>query len=177
MYASTTNFRPSTLFQPMTSQTVCCSAIGVESQNFVVLAFNRTSVLRKELGWSRLYSEMAVLTSRIWFEFIWAWWKKKCFLKINNLYRLRWQTPELQFPDVEVSTQENQDFISESNQKTPKVIVTEKSFNSFTLSFDHFAPIEEYNHGYVALYKRANESQWQTEKGKKKFIWENIQTF
>ena len=94
--------------------------------------------------------------------------KKKCFLKINNLYRLRWQTPELQFPDVEVSTQENQDFISESNQKTPKVIVTEKSFNSFTLSFDHFAPIEEYNHGYVALYKRANESQWQTEKGK---IW------
>ena len=67
---------------------------------------------------------------------------------------------------MEVSTQENQDFISESNQKTPKVIVTEKSFNSFTLSFDHFAPIEEYNHGYVALYKRANESQWQTEKGK-----------
>ena len=93
--------------------------------------------------------------------------KKKYFLKINNPYRLRWQTPELQFPDVEVSTQENQDFISESNQKTPKVIVTEKLFNSFTLSFDHFAPIEEYNHGYVALYKRANESQWQTEKGRK----------
>ena len=78
---------------------------------------------------------------------------------------------------MEVSTQENQDFISESNQKTPKVIVTEKSFNSFTLSFDHFAPIEEYNHGYVALYKRANESQWQTEKGKKKSLLKNIFTF
>ena len=48
--------------------------------------------------------------------------------------------------------------------------MTEKSFNSFTLSFDHFAPIEEYNHGYVALYKRANESQWQTEKGKRNYL-------
>ena len=28
-----------------------------------------------------------------------------------------------------------------------------------------FAP-EDYTHGYVALYKRANESQWQQEKGK-----------
>ena len=43
--------------------------------------------------------------------------------------------------------------------------MTDKSFNSFTLSFDHFAP-EDYTHGYVALYKRANESQWQQEKGK-----------
>ena len=55
--------------------------------------------------------------------------------------------------------------------------MTEKSFNSFTLSFDHFAPIEEYNHGYVALYKRANESQWQTEKGRKKIYLKNIFTF
>ena len=50
--------------------------------------------------------------------------------------------------------------------------MTDKSFNSFTLSFDHFAP-EDYTHGYVALYKRANESQWQQEKGKK-YMFENL---
>ena len=81
-------------------------------------------------------------------------------LKPGTNYRLRWQTPEVQFPDVEVSTQP----IS-SSKKSPTVIVTEKSFNSFSLSFDHFAP-EEYSHGYVALYKKVNESQWKTQKGK-----------
>ena len=84
-------------------------------------------------------------------------------LKPGTKYKLRWQTPDVQFPDVEVSTQP----LSSSSKKTPKVIVTEKTFNSFTLSFDHFAP-EDYNNGYVALFKRANESQWQTEKGKEK---------
>ena len=44
-------------------------------------------------------------------------------LKPGTNYRLRWQTPEVQFPDVEVSTQP----IS-SSKKSPTVIVTEKSF-------------------------------------------------
>ena len=41
-------------------------------------------------------------------------------------------------------------FFSAVGEKPPKVIVTRKSFDSVTLSFDHFAP-EDYRHGYVAL--------------------------
>lgn len=59
-------------------------------------------------------------------------------------YRLRWQAPDSQYPDVEVSTQPL------SNKKAPKVIVTKKTFDSITLSFDHFAP-EDYQHQYIAL--------------------------
>ncbi len=79
-------------------------------------------------------------------------------LSPGTKYRLRWQTPEIQYPDVEVSTQ------LPSNPKAPKVIVTEKTFDSITLSFDHFAP-ENYRHGYVALYKPVNETRWQTQEG------------
>lgn len=73
--------------------------------------------------------------------------------------RLRWQAPEKQYPDVLVSTQ------NLINRKAPKVIVTKRSFDSFTLSFDHFAP-NGYEHGYVALFKAFNETRWQTFEGK-----------
>ena len=36
------------------------------------------------------------------------------------------------------------------DEKPPKVIMTSKSFDSVTLSFDHFAP-KGYKHGYVAM--------------------------
>ena len=35
-------------------------------------------------------------------------------------------------------------------EKLPKAIVTEKSFDHVTLTFDHFAP-ENYAHSYVAM--------------------------
>ena len=43
------------------------------------------------------------------------------------------------------------------DEKPPKVIMTSKSFDSVTLSFDHFAP-KGYKHGYVAMVSliRAN---------------------
>ena len=61
-------------------------------------------------------------------------------------FRLRWQTPNAQYPDKEVLTQ------SLSSKKAPKVIVTGTTFESFTLSFDHFAP-QGYEHEYVVLFK------------------------
>ncbi len=64
-------------------------------------------------------------------------------LRPGTTYRLRWQAPDAQYPDVEVATQP-------LNRKSPKVIVTGKSFDSITLSFDHFAP-EDYQHEYVAM--------------------------
>ena len=39
-----------------------------------------------------------------------------------------------------------------SSKKAPKVIVTGTTFESFTLSFDHFAP-QGYEHEYVVLFK------------------------
>ena len=39
------------------------------------------------------------------------------------------------------------------DEKPPKVIMTSKSFNSVTLSFDHFAP-KGYKHRYVAMVSR-----------------------
>ena len=69
----------------------------------------------------------------------------KNFLYILN-FRLRWQTPNAQYPDKEVLTQ------SLSSKKAPKVIVTGTTFESFTLSFDHFAP-QGYEHEYVVLFK------------------------
>ena len=41
-------------------------------------------------------------------------------------------------------------FITALNEKPPKAIVTGKTFDSVTLSFDHFAP-DDYQHGYVAM--------------------------
>ena len=38
------------------------------------------------------------------------------------------------------------------DEKPPKVIMTSKSFDSVTLSFDHFAP-KGYKHGYVAMVR------------------------
>jgi hypothetical protein len=43
-------------------------------------------------------------------------------------------------------------YISAVGEKPPKVIITGRSYDSVTLSFDHFAP-EEYHHGYVALVR------------------------
>ena len=71
-------------------------------------------------------------------------------------YRLRWQAPNAQYPDIQVSTQPL------SNKKAPKVIVTETTFNSFTLSFDHFAP-EGYKHEYVAFHKPVLDTRWSSE--------------
>ena len=67
--------------------------------------------------------------------------------------RLRWQAPNAQYPDKTVTTQPL------SNRKSPKVIVTQSTFDSFTLSFDHFAP-EDYSHEYVALFKPVSSSRW-----------------
>lgn len=73
-------------------------------------------------------------------------------------YRLRWQTPDRQYPDVMVSTHSY-------NAKQPKVIITGKTFDSVTLSFDHFAP-DDYQYGYVAMYKERKEgSRWQSQEG------------
>ena len=41
------------------------------------------------------------------------------------------------------------------DEKPPKVIMTNKSFDSVTLSFDHFAP-KGYKHGYVAMVSYRN---------------------
>jgi len=41
-------------------------------------------------------------------------------------------------------------FCTAVDEKPPKVIVSSKTYESATLSFDHFAP-EDYHHGYVAL--------------------------
>ena len=41
---------------------------------------------------------------------------------------------------------------SDYGEKPPKVIITGRTYDSVTLSFDHFAP-EEYNHGYVAMVR------------------------
>lgn len=79
-------------------------------------------------------------------------------LKPNTGYRLRWQAPDTQYPDMQVSTRPL------TGKKSPKVIVTETDFDSFTLSFDHFAP-DDYNHGYVALFKPVNDTRWQTVEG------------
>jgi hypothetical protein len=38
------------------------------------------------------------------------------------------------------------------DEKPPKVIMTNKSYDSVTLSFDHFAP-KGYKHGYVAMVR------------------------
>ena len=43
-------------------------------------------------------------------------------------------------------------FFSDYGEKPPKVIITGRTYDSVTLSFDHFAP-EEYNHGYVAMVR------------------------
>ena len=67
--------------------------------------------------------------------------------------RLRWQAPNAQYPDKTVTTQPL------SNRKSPKVIVTQSTFDSFTLSFDHFAP-GDYSHEYVALFKPVSSSRW-----------------
>ena len=42
--------------------------------------------------------------------------------------------------------------VPEHDKKQPKVIITAKTFDSVTLSFDHFAP-EDYTHGYVAIVR------------------------
>ncbi|CAB4068326.1 Putative epidermal cell surface receptor [Lepeophtheirus salmonis] len=63
----------------------------------------------------------------------------------GTLYRLRWQAPDKQYPDLKVSTHEY-------SEKLPKIIVTRNDFKSATLSFDHYAPVD-YNHGYVARYR------------------------
>jgi hypothetical protein len=42
-------------------------------------------------------------------------------------------------------------------EKPPKVIVTGKTFDSVTLSFDHFAP-EDYHHGYIAMVRVSRHS-------------------
>ena len=76
----------------------------------------------------------------------------KNFFYILN-FRLRWQTPNAQYPDKEVLTQ------SLSSKKAPKVIVTGTTFDSFTLSFDHFAP-QGYEHEYVVLFKPVSTSKW-----------------
>ena len=65
----------------------------------------------------------------------------------------------VQYPDVEVATQPQS-----SRRTNPKVVVTKVNFDSFTLSFDHFAP-EDYNHGYVALYKAIKNNRWQSQEG------------
>ena len=40
--------------------------------------------------------------------------------------------------------------ISAPEEKLPKAIVTDKSYDYVTFTFDHFAP-EDYSHGYVAM--------------------------
>ena len=80
-------------------------------------------------------------------------------LNAGTKYRLRWQAPDAQYPDVEVATQPQS-----SRRTNPKVVVTKVNFDSFTLSFDHFAP-EDYNHGYVALYKAIKNNRWQSQEG------------
>ena len=40
--------------------------------------------------------------------------------------------------------------ISAPEEKLPKAIVTDKSYDYVTFTFDHFAP-EGYSHGYVAM--------------------------
>ena len=97
-------------------------------------------------------------------------WENAIILKGNKIftltglnpgtkYRLRWQAPDSQYPDVEVATQPQS-----SRRTNPKVVVTKVTFDSFTLSFDHFAP-EDYNHGYVALYKAIKNNRWQSQEG------------
>ena len=89
-------------------------------------------------------------------------------LRAGTRYRLRWQAPDRQYPDVEVSTQGERETLTNQthftsivrnsisqitlalNKKPPKAIVTGKTFDSVTLSFDHFAP-DDYQHGYVAM--------------------------
>ena len=50
-------------------------------------------------------------------------------------------------------------FLSAFNEKQPKMIITRKSFDSVTLSFDHFAP-DGYPHGYVAMVRSAPINHW-----------------
>ncbi|XP_040573010.1 uncharacterized protein sas isoform X2 [Lepeophtheirus salmonis] len=71
-------------------------------------------------------------------------------LEPGTLYRLRWQAPDKQYPDLKVSTHEY-------SEKLPKIIVTRNDFKSATLSFDHYAPVD-YNHGYVARYRLKSDS-------------------
>ena len=64
-------------------------------------------------------------------------------LRPSTEYRLRWLAPDRQYADVMVTTRAPE-------EKLPKAIVTEKSFDHVTLTFDHFAP-ENYAHSYVAM--------------------------
>ena len=98
----------------------------------------------------QIFAEFLQSSSNIFFK------KRKVEWNITNFchekiclilfFRLRWQTPNAQYPDKEVLTQ------SLSSKKAPKVIVTGTTFESFTLSFDHFAP-QGYEHEYVVLFK------------------------
>ena len=67
-------------------------------------------------------------------------------LRASTEYRLRWLAPNRQFPDVMVTTRAPE-------EKLPKAIVTEKSFDHVTFKFDHFAP-ENYAHSYVAMVSK-----------------------
>ena len=75
-------------------------------------------------------------------------------LKPSTAYRLRWQAPNKQFPDLMVSTKTQ-------DEKKPKAIVTSFDFHSVTIAFDHFAP-QGYQHGYFAMYKPAQGGRWTT---------------
>ena len=86
-------------------------------------------------------------------------------LRPGTEYRLRWRSPDRQFEDVLVST-------AVIDEKKPKIISTGHTFDSVTVSFDHFAP-EGYDHGYVAMFKPAEGGNWQThddEEEKKKAL-------
>ena len=61
-------------------------------------------------------------------------------LRAKTAYRLRWQAPNKHpYQDVLVSTKEY-------DEKPPKVIISERTHDEVTLSFDDFAPAD-YRHG------------------------------
>ena len=72
-------------------------------------------------------------------------------------YTLRWKAPDRQYPDVLVST------LQFDQDQKPKVILTGRSHDSVTLSFDQFRP-PGYSHGYVASWReRESNNAWVAE--------------
>ena len=66
-------------------------------------------------------------------------------------YTLRWKAPDRQYPDVLVST------LQHDKDQKPKVIMTDRSHDSVTLSFDQFRP-PGYIHGYVASWRETESN-------------------
>lgn len=74
-------------------------------------------------------------------------------------------------------------YISEFEEKQPRIILTDRTYNSVTVSFDHFAP-DDYDRGYIAMvsaltlfqyslhefnfqYKSFSDNRWKSHEDKR----------